>query len=254
MPRDSSKRKLTMDREGEVGILTLQRAFSLNSEGKIALTEAIVELSNSDSPRALLLNALDPRAFLVDVEELADMQASNARLFSAAGHKLAQAIEQAPFPVIAAVEGQALGGGCELVLACDLAVAGEDATFGQIEALGGVMPGFGGTWRLARRIGYQRALEMLFTATVIGAHTALSYGLILEVTERGKSLESAKVLAERISRTSKASISAIKLAASVGWNLPPTAADAFEEVLFPTLFGPEQSARMHAYLKQQEGD
>jgi len=149
MPRDSSKRKLTMDREGEVGILTLQRAFSLNSEGKIALTEAIVELSNSDSPRALLLNALDPRAFLVDVEELADMQASNARLFSAAGHKLAQAIEQAPFPVIAAVEGQALGGGCELVLACDLAVAGEDATFGQIEALGGVMPGFGGTWRLA---------------------------------------------------------------------------------------------------------
>ena len=87
-------------------------------------------------------------------------------------------------PAVSAVSA-ALGGGCELVLACDLAIAGENASFGQIEALGGVMPAFGGTWRLARKVGYQRALEMMFTGAVVDASTALAYGLILSVAPKG---------------------------------------------------------------------
>ena len=254
MPPEPSKGTLTLTREGEVGILTLQRPFCLDSEGKAALTGALAELGACNWPRALIVNASEPRAFLVNVAELADMQVPDARKFSAAVHALALAIESAPFPVIAAVEGSALGGGCEVVLACDLAIGGEDARFGQIEALGGVMPGFGGTWRLARRVGYHRALEMLFTGAIVNAATALSYGLILEVAAKGKALQSAKALAGRVCQTSKASVSAIKGAARLNWNLSPTAADALEEALFPTLFGLEQSARMHAYLKQQEGD
>ena len=253
MPRESSKRTLTLTREGEVGIVTLQRAFCLDSEGKAALTGAVAELSACHWPRALIVNASEPRAFLVDVAELADMHAPEARKFSAAGHALAQTIECAPFPVVAAVEGPALGGGCELVLACDLAIGGEDATFGQIEALGGVMPGFGGTWRLARRVGYQRALEMLFTGAIVNAAAALSCGLILEVAAKGEALDRAKLLADRVCKTSKASVSAIKGAMRLNWNLSPTAANALEEALFPSLFGVEQSMRMHAYLKQQEG-
>jgi enoyl-CoA hydratase len=171
--------------------------------------------------------------------------------FSPRGHRLAQTLEDAPYPIIAAVEGPAVGGGCELVLACDLTIAGEGASFGQIEALGGVMPGFGGTWRLARRVGYQRALEMMFTAAIIDAPTALAYGLALTVTAKNEAVRQAKALADRITKTSAASVSAIKRTARLGWNLPPTAIDALEEASFPSLFGQEQSVRMHVYLKQQ---
>ena len=248
LPDDS----LRVTREGDAAVLILGRAFGLDSAGKTALTAAIARLSVVEPPRVLIITASHPQAFLVNVAELADMAPGDAQAFSAAGHRLARALEEAPYPTIAAVEGPALGGGCELVLACDLAIAGEGASFGQIEALGGVMPGFGGTWRLARRVGYQRALEMMFTAAIVGASSALSYGLVLEVTPRGESLERARELANRISRASAGSVRAIKRTARVGWNLPPAAVDALEEANFSALFGQEQSARMHAYLKEQD--
>jgi enoyl-CoA hydratase len=219
--------------------------------GKAELTDAIVKLNSTDLPRTLILSASHPRALLVDVAELADMSAAEARGFSAAGHRLAQALEDAPYPTIAAVEGLALGGGCELILACDLAVAGEGASFGQIEALGGVMPAFGGTWRLARRVGYQRALEMMFTAAVIDASTALDYGLVLSVAPKGQALSQAKAIASCIAKVSSVSVSAIKRIARLGWNLSPAAIEALEEASFPALFGVEQSSSMHAYLERQ---
>ncbi len=132
-----------------------------------------------------------------------------------------------------------------------MTIAGAGASFGQIEALGGVMPGFGGTWRLARRVGYQRALEMMFTAAIVDAPTALTYGLVLAMAPKGEALNHAKALAGRMTKTSAASVSAVKRTARLGWNLPPVAIDALEEANFPALFGAEQSARMHAYLKQQ---
>jgi enoyl-CoA hydratase len=164
---------------------------------------------------------------------------------------LANTLESLPFPVIAAVEGATLGGGCELLLACDLVIAGEQATFGQIEAMGGVMPGFGGTWRLARRVGFQRACEMMFTAAVIDAPTAKAYGLVLDVTAVDGALTAALELTKQIAKTSRASVSAIKRVAHAAWNLEPSQIDALEEATFAKLFGPEQSARMHAFLKQQ---
>lgn len=241
---------MTVTREGEIAVLTLQRAFSLDSAGKSELTDFISDLTMSQPPRVLVLTDAHPEAFLVDAAELADMSATKARAFSLAGHRLVQALEDLPCPTIAAVEGLALGGGCELALACDLTIAGEGASFGQIEALGGVMPGFGGTWRLARRVGYQRALEMMFAADIIDASTALGYGLVMTVARKGEALNRARELAGRITKTSSASVSAIKRTARLGWNLHPAAADALEEANFPALFGPEQSARMHAYLKQ----
>jgi enoyl-CoA hydratase/carnithine racemase len=170
----------------------LQRAFSLDSAGKAELTEVISDLNTTQPPRVLILTDTHSQAFLVDVAELADMSATEARAFSSAGHRLAQALEDVPCPTIAAVEGLALGGGCELALACDLTIAGEGARFGQIEALGGVMPGFGGTWRLARRVGYQQALEMMFTAAVVDASTALGYGLVVAVTQKGRGAQSSQ--------------------------------------------------------------
>ncbi len=234
-----------------VATLTLSRPTSLDSAGKHALTEQVEAIAGRTDIRAVILTANDPAAFLVDVAELADMEPARAADFSRAGHRLANALAALPFPVIAAVEGAALGGGCELVLACDIAIAGERATFGQIEAMGGVMPGFGGTWRLARRVGFQRACEMMFTADVIDAPIAKAYGLILEVAPAGTALAQAKALAARIAKTSPASVAAIKRVAYAAWNLAPSEIDGLEEATFPTLFGPEQSARMHGFLAQQ---
>jgi enoyl-CoA hydratase/carnithine racemase len=133
----------------------------------------------------------------------------------------------------------------------EIAIAGGGATFGQIEALGGVMPGFDGTWRLARRVGFQRACEMMYTGSVVDAMTAKIYGLVLEVSRAGESFTAAKELAERIRTTCPSSVAAIKRVAHAAWNLEPAQADELEEAAFPKLFGPEQSARMHAFLKQQ---
>jgi enoyl-CoA hydratase len=251
MSDSSQADSITVTREGEVAVLTLRRPSSLDSAGKAQLTDTVARLNKTEPPRALILTASHPQSFLVNVAELADMSPMEARAFSAAGHRFAKILEDAPYPTIAAVEGPALGGGCELTLACDLIIAGEGASFGQIEALGGVMPGFGGTWRLARRVGYQRALEMMFTAAIVDASTALRYGLVLAVTPRGEALNQAKELASRIMKTSAASVNAIKRTARLAWNLPPAATDALEEANFPALFGQEESARMHAYLKQQ---
>jgi enoyl-CoA hydratase len=244
--------ELKITEAGHIATLTLTRPRSLDSGGKHALIDKIEQLAGRDDLRALIIAAEHPAAFLVDVAELADMQGATAADFTHAGYRLASTLESLPFPVIAAVEGAALGGGCELVLACDLALAGEKATFGQIEAMGGVMPAFGGTWRLARRVGFQCACEMMFTGSVIDAATAKAYGLVLEVTAAGDALSSAQQLAERIAKTSRASVAAIKRTVHAAWNLEPSQIDALEEIAFPKLFGPEQSARMHAFLKAQE--
>ncbi|BAJ83033.1 putative enoyl-CoA hydratase (plasmid) [Acidiphilium multivorum AIU301] len=238
--------------EDNVAILKLNRATCLDVAGKHALTEALDILKGREDLRALVIAGEHPQAFLVNVAELADMSAQSARNFSASGHALAAALEALPFPAVAVVEGPALGGGCEVVLACDIAFAGRGASFGQIEALGGVMPAFGGSWRLARRVGYARALEMMFTAAVIDAETAKAYGLVLETAERGGALDAAKAFARRLSPTRAASVAAIKAAAIFGWNRSPADINRFEEDRFATLFGPEQSQRMHAFLARQQ--
>jgi enoyl-CoA hydratase len=234
-----------------IAVLTLDRPFCLDIAGKHALSETMTSLRDRNEVRALIIASGNQQGFLVNVAELADMSAEAAAAFSASGHAVAAAIEALPFPVIAAVEGPALGGGCELVLACDLAVAGEQATFGQIEGLGGVMPAFGGCWRLARRVGHQRALEMMFTATVINAQTAKTYGLVLDAVPGGKAIDAAMALAKRIIPLRAASVAAIKSTALYGWSHAPAEIEDQEEKQFAALFGNEQSQRMHAYLEQQ---
>lgn len=237
--------------QDEAAILTLDRPNCLDIAGKHVLTDMLGELKDREDLRALIIAGAHPQAFLVNVAELADMSAEAARDFSASGHALAAALEALPFPAVAAVEGPALGGGCELVLACDLAFAGHGASFGQIEAMGGVMPAFGGSWRLARRIGYSRALEMMFTGAVVDAETAKAYGLVLDTGERGGALDAAKAFVRRLSQTRAASVAAIKAAAIYGWNRDPIDINRFEEDRFAALFGPEQSQRMHAFLARQ---
>jgi enoyl-CoA hydratase/carnithine racemase len=155
-------------------------------------------------------------------------------------------------PVIAAVDGPALGGGCELVLACDLALAGEAAKVGQIEALGGVLPAFGGTWRLARRVGHQQAMLMMLTAEVIDASAAKAIGLVLDSVLSAQLLDEARALTSRIAKASAQSVAAIKRATNAGTHLPAAAIAAFEEESFAALFGTQdQRGRMRAFLARR---
>jgi enoyl-CoA hydratase len=244
---------IALDREEQVAILTLRRAHCLDIAGKRALTEIFGQLGSDLGPtRAVILCATHPASWLVNVAELTDMPSAGARTFSHHGHQLARAIADLPVPVIAAVDAPALGGGCELVLACDLALAGDQAKFGQIEAMGGVMPAFGGTWRLEERVGYQRALAMMFTGEVADAETAMRYGLVLEVHRSSDLLGAAKQMAERIAACSMQSVAAIKRVTRAGRGMPAAVRDQFEEEAFPALFGAEQQGRMHAFIQQQK--
>jgi enoyl-CoA hydratase len=244
---------LRVDRDSYKATLTLTRPYCIDIAGKHELAHVLNELASDENIRALILTSEDPQGFLVDVRELVDMTKAQARAFSDSGHRLAQALGSLPFPVIAAVDSAALGGGCELVLSCDLAIAGANAKFGQIEANGGVIPGFGGTWRLARRAGFQRACEMIFTAAVIDAPTAVAYGLVLEAVPSEALLSRCHELAESISRVGRNAVAEAKRVLVSGWGLPPAAASAIEQIAFASLFGSEeQHGRMKAFLQQSE--
>ena len=192
---------ITISGDQAVSIAILSRPHCLDIEGKHDLLKMVRSLSEQENLRVLIIAASDPEAWLVNVEELVEMSPDQARAFSRAGHQLADALASLPAPVIAAVDGAALGGGCELVLACDLAIAGASAQFGQIEAMGGVIPAFGGTWRLARRVGNQRAMRMLLTAEVVDAETAKTIGLVLDTVPSAQLHDQARALGSTDSKS-----------------------------------------------------
>lgn len=249
MPTDD----ITLTTEDAFAILTLRRAHCVDIAGKQTLTRLVGNLHESPgTARALILCATHPAAWLVNVSELADMPAAAAQEFSRHGHQLAAAIADLPLPVIAAVDAPALGGGCELVLACDVAFAGKQAKFGQIEALGGVIPAFGGTWRLEERVGYQRALAMMFTAEIVDAEAARQYGIVLSVHSSTDLLDAAKAFARRVAACSMQSVAAIKRVTRAGRSVQAAALNLLEEETFPLLFGPEQQTRMHNFLDPRQ--
>jgi enoyl-CoA hydratase len=248
----SAKPTCKLDREGTTIVATLLRAHCLDVGGKEALLEVFREIGEDEGARAVVLKSEHPAAMLVDVAELVEMRPREARVFSQKGHELANLIASMPIPVIVAVDGPALGGGCELVLSCDIALAGTNAQFGQIEAMGGVIPGFGGTWRLSRRVGFQRACEMIFTGAVVDSQTAAAYGLVLASIPSPDLLTRCLDIAHRIAKASRTSVAEAKRVLNEGWALPPAVAGAIEQNAFAALFGTvDQRQRMKAAAEQE---
>jgi enoyl-CoA hydratase len=166
--------------------ITLQREDKLNALNILLLQEikqAIVEAQENPEVRGILLTGSGTKAFAAgaDIAEFANFSTPEATKMSRDGHEVLFAIERSKKPVIAAVNGFALGGGCELALSCHIRIASENAKFGQPEVNLGVPPGYGGTQRLAQIIGKGRAMDMLLSTDVIDAKTALSFGLVSEV-------------------------------------------------------------------------
>lgn len=176
--------EITVQRQDRIGTLQLCRPDGLNLLNTASLSgllSTLAELERDPDVRVIVIAGQKNFCAGADIKEMADMTPDQARAFAVLGHSVCNAIERMAKPVIAAVGGFALGGGCELALACDLRIASEDSRWGLPEMNLGLIPGFGGTQRLTRIIGQARAKELIFTAAPIGAEEAHAIGLVNRV-------------------------------------------------------------------------
>ena len=241
-----------------IQILRVSRPAALNAlniatleELKLALGEAAID----PAVRVVILTGDGDKAFIAgaDITEMKDMTVSEGIRFSQLGHEVTKLLELMSKPTIAAVNGYALGGGTEMALACDFIIANDKAVFGLPEVSLGVMPGFGGTIRLARLVGWGKAKEMIFSGRKISSSEALQVGLVNHVYAAADFMPQVLALATKISLNSQTAIAKTKLlmnefAESVGLN---TKLDA-EAQSFGRLFGtPDQREGMNAFVEKR---
>lgn len=199
-----SYENLLIAEEGNILILTINREKALNALNSATFTELKhffeEELPHRTHIRGIVLTGAGDRAFVAgaDIKEFLALDAQKAAALSKRGQDIFFQIERAAVPVVAAVNGFALGGGCELAMACHLRIAGEKARFGQPEVNLGIIPGYGGTQRLAHYIGKTKAMELILTADMIGAEEALRLGLVNYVVPAGEEVAKAKELLGKI--------------------------------------------------------
>lgn len=200
---DSGLATITVDRPNKLN--------ALNAEVLDDLEAAFHEARTDDAVKGVLLTGAGEKAFVAgaDIEQFKSLDALSGRHFAARGQAVFNQIEKLPKPVVAAVNGYALGGGCELAMACHLRIASEGARFGQPEVGLGIIPGYGGTQRLPHLIGYGRAAELILTGEQIDAARAHEIGLVNKVVPAGELMDATRELLNTI--TSKAS-QAIRLA------------------------------------------
>jgi enoyl-CoA hydratase len=248
---------LLIDRDGPVVTLTLNRPDKLNALNEELMRElvaALMVLTDDPAVRVAIVTGAGDKAFAAgaDIASMTDMAPTQAKRFSALGHRLGALIEQAPFAVIAAVNGFALGGGCELALSCDFIYASERARLGQPEVGLGVIPGFGGAQRLARIVGVAQARELCMTGEVIGAEAALRLGLVNAVVPHADLLPTVRGLATKIAGKAPLAIASVKRAILRGADAPLATANELESTAFASLFGTEdQREGMRAFLEKR---
>lgn len=238
-----------------VAVLTLDRPTALNALSFDLLDElaaALEALDRDPSARVVVITGAGDRAFAAgaDITELADQ--TPERLAAERRFDAWDRIWAVGLPLIAAVRGFALGGGCELAMSCDLIVAGDDAMFGQPEIRLGVMPGAGGTQRLTRALGSARAMELILTGRSIGAAEALAGGLVSRVVPAADTLSSALDLADAIARMPPLAVRAAKRAVRAAAELPLAAGLRAERTAFFELFDTEdQREGMRAFIDKR---
>jgi enoyl-CoA hydratase len=231
-------------RHDSVAIIRLNRPEKLNALSRemiLALSDTFKTLNNETGLRVIILTGAGDKAFCAgtDIAELANLDEKEARAVSEHGQALCNQIEYCMVPVIAAINGIAAGGGCELALACHIRISSPHATFSLPETKLGILPGYGGTQRLAREIGKGRALEMMLTASTVGAEEALRIGLINRVAATGDLLTEAEAFAKEIALLAPLAIRACLEAVTRGADLPLREGLALETRLFASLFATE---------------
>jgi enoyl-CoA hydratase len=246
---------ILVERDGAIAILTVNRPKLLNPLDALTLRELAAALREvAEESRAVILTGAGEKAFVAgaDIAAMAPMTPSAAREFSQLGHTVTALLEDVPCATIAAVNGFALGGGLELAIACDLIYASENAKLGLPEVTLGVMPGFGGTQRLARLVGKLRAKEMIFTGEMVDAQTAARIGLVNAVLPRAELLGYCKKMAEKIASRGPLAVAAAKRLVERGYDLPLRAAEEKEADTFALLFDTQDRAEgMRAFLEKR---
>ena len=252
----SSASHLQIEQEGTVATLTLNRPDKLNALNAALLEEltATFRALAAHPPRAVILTGAG-KAFSagVDIAEMSAMSTIEAKRRADAGHTLAAMIEELACPVVAAVNGFALGGGCELALSCDFIYASEAAKFGQPEVNLGVIPGFGGTQRLARRVGMGRARELIYTGEIISADKALSIGLVNAVLPASELMPRVRSVVAQIAEKAPLAVAQAKRIILRGVAGELTAASELEAQAFAMLFGSvDQKEGMKAFVEKRK--
>ncbi len=242
--------------DGAIALVTIDRPKALNALNSQLLSELDLLLTEQAGAglSALVLTGAGDRAFAAgaDIAEMQAMPPREARAFAETGAALGSALEMSTRPWIAAVHGFALGGGCELALACDFIYASKAAKFGQPEVKLGVIPGFGGTQRLARRVGIGKARELVYTGDTINAEEALRIGLVDRVVEQAELLPAARATAAKIAANGPIAIAEAKRVILEGADLPLEAACALEQRAFGELFSTaDQREGMAAFLAKR---
>jgi enoyl-CoA hydratase len=246
-----------VSRNGEVAVITINRPDALNAldvETVTALRDRLQELATDAAARVVVLTGAGEKAFIAgaDIKYMTTLSLLEGRAWGALGHECATLLEQMPKPTVAAVNGFALGGGCEMALACDIRYASSRARFGQPEVNLGILPGWGGTQRLARTVGIGIAKELILTGRLVGADEALRIGLVNAVFPPEELLDKALELAHELAAKSPSALAFAKQATNL--SLQGAFADglAQEATLFAATFGTEDRVEgMAAFIEKR---
>ena len=238
-------------------VLTVNRPKALNALNAATLAElahAIACIADDAQARVLLVTGMGDKAFVAgaDISAMQAMSTLEAQAFSAQGTRVMQAVEALPIPAIALVNGYALGGGCELAMACDWIIASERAVFGQPEVSLGIPPGFGGTQRLARLVGRAMAMEIVTTGRQVKAEEALRIGLVNHVVAGEQLMEKGREMARLIAAKAPIGVRVSKQAIQRGLDLDLANACVLETSLFALAFGTaDRKEGMTAFLEKR---
>lgn len=253
-------KNLLFDVEGRVGILTINRPEVLNALDSQTIEElALVteELVRHDPVHVLVLTGAGDKAFVAgaDIGEMAEMNALEARAFSERGQQVFFALSALPIPVIACVNGYALGGGCELALSCDFIHASERAKFGQPEINLGLIPGFGATQRLPRLMGQAHAMELVMTGEMIDARRAFELGLATRVFPADRLMEETLNIARKLAEKPRAALHSLKQTVGRAPDTDLRTGCALESAAFGACFSSRDTREgLRAFLDKRKPD
>ena len=252
-----SYQNLLLEIEDQVAVLTINRPKALNALNPSTLEEleaVFLTLKNNSDVKVIILTGAGEKAFVAggDISVMQPLNPLQAREVALQAQNLFNTIEYLPKVVIGAINGYALGGGCELAMACDIRIASDNAKFGQPEINLGIIPGWAGTQRLPRLVGKGKAKEIMFTGDMVSAEEAVSIGLANRVVEQTQLLDVCRELAQKIASKPQVAISLIKEAVDNGLEMESLKAFAYEADLFGLCFATEdQKEGMAAFLEKR---
>ena len=250
---------ITYEVEGQIGIITINRPKALNALNSAVLDELdkTLDAVDQEAIRCLILTGAGEKSFVAgaDIGEMSTLTKAEGEAFGKKGNDVFRKLETFPIPVIAAVNGFALGGGCEISMSCDIRICSENAVFGQPEVGLGITPGFVGTQRLARIVGTGKAKEMIYGARNIKAEEAYRIGLVNNIYPAEELMPAAKKLASTIARNAPIAVRNCKRAINEGIQVDMDQAIVIEEKLFGSCFETcDQKEGMNAFLEKRKVD